>query len=81
MSFREMAAKREQEAGQLDDAEIWISIVSKFVTMDFDITNRAEMLLQAVGGDKEIIKNALVSCVENDLLSEDQAEEMLTAIS
>lgn len=81
MSFREMAAKREQEAEQLADAEIWIAIVSKFVTMDFDITNRAEMLLQAVGGDKKIIKNALVSCVENDLLSQDQAEEMLTAIS
>jgi len=81
MSFREMAAKREQEAAELNDAEIWIAIVSKFVTMEFDISNRAEMLMQAVGGDKEIIKNALASCVENELLSEDQAEEMLTAIS
>ncbi|MFV2016164.1 MAG: hypothetical protein ACC656_12090 [Candidatus Heimdallarchaeota archaeon] len=76
-----MATKREQEAEQLEDAEIWTAIVSKFVTMDFDIKNRAEMLLQAVGGDIEIIKNALVSCVKHELLSEDQAEEMLTAIS
>ena len=81
MSFREMAAKREQEAEKLDETEIWISIVSKFVTMEFDISNRAEMLMQAVGGDKEIIRNALVACVKSELISNDQAEEMLIAIA
>ena len=58
MSFKEMASKREQEAETLEDSEIWMAIVSKFVLMEFDLDNRAEMLLQAVGGDKEIIKKA-----------------------
>lgn len=81
MSFKEMASERENEAQQLADAEIWMAIVSKFVLMDFDLNYRSEMLLQAVGGDKDIIKIALNSCVENEILSQSQAEEMLSAIS
>ena len=81
MSFKEMASERENEAQQLADAEIWMAIVSKFVLMDFDLKYRSEMLLQAVGGDKDIIKTALDNCVEKEILSESQAEEMLTAIS
>lgn len=81
MSFKEMATEREEEAQELDDTEIWMAIVSKFVLMEFDLTYRAEMLLQAVGGDKDIIKNALDNCVKNEFLSKIQAEEMLTAIS
>ncbi len=81
MSFKEMATEREEEAQQLDDIEIWTAIVSKFVLMEFDLTYRAEMLLQAVGGDKDIIRDALNNCVKNNVLSKIQAEEMLTAIS
>ncbi|OLS26483.1 MAG: hypothetical protein HeimC2_15000 [Candidatus Heimdallarchaeota archaeon LC_2] len=81
MSFKEMATKRETEAQQLDDTEIWMAIVSKFVLMEFDLNYRSEMLLQAVGGDKDIIKTALDNCVENEILTQSQAEEMLIAIT
>jgi tetrahydromethanopterin S-methyltransferase subunit H len=81
MSFKEMASKREKEAEVLEDSEIWMAIVSKFVLMEFDLNNRAEMLMQAVGGDKEIIRKALSECVKHELVTEDQADEMLTAIS
>ena len=80
MSFREMAAEREQDAANLEDTEIWVAIVSKFVLMDFPIENRAEMLLQAVGGDKEIIINALIACVKSSLNTENAADEMLNQI-
>lgn len=80
MTFREMAAKREQEAASLEEDEIWVAIVSKFALMEFPIENRVEMLLQAVGGDKAIIKNALISCVKSSLISEEVAEEMLNHI-
>ena len=81
MSFKEMATNREEEAHHLDDDEIWMAIVSKFVLMEFDLNYRSEMLLQAVGGDKDIIINALDNCVKNEILSKTQAKEMLTAIS
>ena len=81
MSFKEMATNREEEAHHLDDDEIRMAIVSKFVLMEFDLNYRSEMLLQAVGGDKDIIINALDNCVKNEILSKTQAEEMITAIS
>ncbi|MHA2027874.1 MAG: hypothetical protein ACW99A_00165 [Candidatus Kariarchaeaceae archaeon] len=81
MTSEEMASKREEEAKLLEDSEIWMAIVSKFVLMEFDLSNRAEMLLQAVGGDKEIIQKALEECVKHDIVTEDQALEMLGAIT
>lgn len=80
MSFREMAAQREQEASQLQDDEIWASIVSKFVLLEFPVKNKAEMLLQACGNDQEIIEKALQSCVTSSIINQDQASEMIAAV-
>ncbi|MCH8907791.1 MAG: hypothetical protein IH840_11940 [Candidatus Heimdallarchaeota archaeon] len=76
LDFEGMASKREEEAGALDDNHIWMTIISKFVLMEFPITDKVTMMIDAVGGDQLVVINALEASVKNELISQDQANEI-----
>lgn len=80
MDFREMAETRENEASELGDGEIWMSIVSKFVLLDMPIDSKIEMMLLATGNEREIVEKALQASVKNNLIQESQANEILEKI-
>lgn len=71
-----MAETREKEAAELDDNEIWMTIVSKFALLDMPIDAKIEMMMQATG-DKEIVIKALNACVANNLIQQSQASEII----
>ena len=71
-----MADTREKEAAELDDSEIWMTIISKFALLDMPIEPKIEMMMQATG-DKEIVVKALEACVANHLIQQSQADEII----
>ena len=76
-SFDDMAEKREEDASDLDDLTIWVSIIGKFVELDMPIEMRAQMLLETVQDQKHIIESAIKHGIEKGIFDQDKALMLL----
>jgi hypothetical protein len=78
-SFDDMASKREEEAKQLDDMTIWISIIGKFVELDMPVEMRAQMILETVEDERHLVENAINHGIETGVFHKEKAMELLDA--
>ena len=71
-----MAARREEEAANLEEIEIYISIVSKFIKLDMSLESKVEMMIQACG-EETILIDVLKECVSKEILTDEDIIEYL----
>ncbi len=71
---------REQEVSSLSDFEIWKSVVMKFVLLELPLQQRIDMIMQAVGGNIDLIIAVLSASMENDALKKSEVKQVLDTI-
>lgn len=78
MSNIDEVKKREEEAGELSDFEIWYSVISKFVLMDtMPAQMRLDMIIQTIGEEMDMVKDLLRKYLDDDEIDNAMVEEII----
>lgn len=78
MSNIDEVKKREEEAAELSDFEIWYSIISKFVLMDtMPAQMRLDMIIQTIGEEMDMVKDLLRKYLDDDEIDNTMVEEII----
>lgn len=72
--------KREEEAAQLSDFDIWYSVVCKFIVMEMPVEARVEMIMQTIGDMPEMIDAVLKAALDDDEINNDMVNEIIEAL-
>lgn len=78
MSNIDEVKKREEEAAELSDFEIWYSVISKFVLMDtMPAQMRLDMIIQTIGEEMDMVKDLLRKYLDDDEIDNTMVEEII----
>lgn len=78
MSNIDEVKKREEEAAELSDFEIWYSVISKFVLMDtMPAQMRLDMIIQTIGEEMDMVKDLLRKYLDDDEIDNAMVEEII----